>query len=390
MKKPHLYFYTDPYCTELETNIVHHVTEGDRLWVALEQTIIYPGGGGQAMDQAQINGIAVRDAKYAGNRLLYAVDASSSLAVWNPVTVRIDANVRMYNMQQHSGQHLMSAVFADGGYSTVSAHLGENYTAIEVDGGTPSSKELADFEMACNAYIRSALTIQTYFKDAKDAAKLPLRKPVKKGLQEVRIVQIDKLDYSACAGTHVATTAGIGLIKIIGIEKIRGRVRVIAKIGHAAMTYFHQLQNTVHSLGKMLDSPPRSIAEAVQKNLDEKNRLFKENKKLRKNMAQNRAAVLQAENPDGIISGIIDETDDAPEICRALIQSSGRPVFLLTGSRFFFAKPRGSDFDLVAFMQSKGPGFGMRGGGPPEFVQGVYKNGNAEKLLRAIRDAWKK
>ena len=376
-------YYQDPYCIELETMVSHHVLENDFLWVSLEKSIIYPGGGGQARDKAFINGAEVRAVKKAGSNVMYAVDSTLKLAIWNPVKLQIDKAFRLYNMQQHSGQHLMSAVFDDKGYKTVSAHLGEEYTAIEVSSGTPSQTELMSLEQRCNDLIRSALPIKSYFVDKVAARKLPLRKPAG-DLKQIRIVQIGTVDYSACAGTHVSNSAEIGLIKIIGMENIRGHVRIKAKIGRAAMEYIAQLQQSVSALQHILDVPADVMPTIIQKHLDEKSALHKENKKLQLALAAAQAAKLNADHPEGIIAAEINDPKQARQISSLLSQTYRRDAFLLAENRFFFSRATGSDFDFGTFMKSMGADFGMRGGGPEDFVQGVFDIKSAKTLLQAL------
>ncbi len=380
-----LRYYQDPYCSAFETMVSHHVLENDFLWVSLEESIIYPGGGGQAMDKAFINGAEVQAIKKAGSNVMYAVDSTLKLAIWNPVKIQINRAFRLYNMQQHSGQHLMSAVFDDKGYKTVSAHLGEEYTAIEVSGGTPTQTELISLEDRCNDLIRSTLPIKTYFVDKKEARQLPLRKPAG-DLEQIRIVQIGMVDYSACAGTHVTNSAEIGLIKIIGMENIRGHVRIKAKIGRAAMDYIAQLQQSVSALQQILDVPAEVMPTIVQKQLDEKSALHKENKKLHLALAQEQAAKLNADHPGGIITAQINDPEQARQISSLLSQTHRRDALLLAENRFFFSRAVGSNFDFGTFMKSKGTDFSMRGGGPEDFVQGVFDSKSAKSLLQAISD----
>ncbi|NOX88728.1 MAG: alanyl-tRNA editing protein, partial [Calditrichaeota bacterium] len=234
-------YYQNPYTQKLLAKVIEQREKNNERWLLLDQTVFYPGGGGQPPDRGTIDGKRVLDIREKDGNIWHRVEAPENS--WEPdsiVELKLDWRHRYYQMQQHTGQHLLSAVLDKFDLPTVSVHLGDEHTLIEVDGPVPETARLKEIETEAQKIIARSLPVKIHLVTKEDAEKYSLRRPPK-DFTNLRIVEIDGFDYSACGGIHVSSTAEVGLVKIIGCEKIRGHARVKVLLGQRAFHYFDEL-----------------------------------------------------------------------------------------------------------------------------------------------------
>lgn len=243
----HRSYYTDSYTTQFDATLLAVSEHEGRPALLLDQSYFYPTSGGQAHDLGIINQWPVVDVVVGEDGQVYHIlaalpeDLSAEGALPKAVQGTINWSRRYEHMQQHSGQHLLSQLFYRLlGMETVSVHFGEDESTLDLDAATVTPEQLAQVEQAANDMIYSALPIRSYFVNEAELARVPLRRPPKvKG--EIRIVEIQETDYSACGGTHVRTTAEIGPIKLVRQERRRGQTRVTFLCGKRALAdYIHK------------------------------------------------------------------------------------------------------------------------------------------------------
>jgi alanyl-tRNA synthetase len=212
-------YYADSYLRSFRAQVVE--VAGDGLTVYLDRTAFYPASGGQPCDTGSIAGRAVLDVVDQGERIAHRLSAPVAAGV---ADCAIDWERRFDHMQQHSGQHLLSAVFA-GAFAlrTASFHLGADSATIDLEGGPVDPPSVREAERRANAVVFENRPLTVEFEDA--AAASGLRKPSERE-GTLRIVSIAGLDRSACGGTHVRSTGEIGPILIRKIEKVRETTRV--------------------------------------------------------------------------------------------------------------------------------------------------------------------
>jgi len=212
-------YYADSYLRSFRAQVVEVAADG--LTAYLDRTAFYPASGGQPADAGSIAGRAVVDVVDEGERIGHRVSAPLTAG---EADCAIDWPRRFDHMQQHSGQHLLSAVFAElFALHTVSFHLGADYATIDLEGGAVEPRTVLEAERRANAVVFENRPLAVEFEDA--AAASGLRKP--SGRQgTLRIVSIAGLDRSACGGTHVRATGEIGPILIRKLEKVRETTRV--------------------------------------------------------------------------------------------------------------------------------------------------------------------
>jgi alanyl-tRNA synthetase len=212
-------YYADSYLRSFRAQVVEVAADG--LTAYLDHTAFYPASGGQPADTGSIAGRPVIDVIDEGERIAHRLGASVAAG---DADCAIDWPRRFDHMQQHSGQHLLSAVFEElFGLHTVSFHLGADTATIDLEGGSVEPRMVVEAERRANAVVFENRALSVEFEDA--AAASGLRKPSDRE-GTLRIVGIADLDRSACGGTHVRATGEIGPILIRRLEKVRETTRV--------------------------------------------------------------------------------------------------------------------------------------------------------------------
>ncbi len=213
-------YYTDAYLRDFDARVVDRANDGRTLY--LDRTAFYPTSGGQPFDTGTLAGIAVTDVVDEDDRIAHVLAAPAPAA--DSVHGAIDWTRRFDHMQQHTGQHLLSAIFADRfELETVSVHFGAESSTLDLDTESLPQKTLLAAEQHANAAITEPRAVTVSFEIA--ATVTALRKPPPRE-GELRVVTIDALDRSACGGTHVHSTAEIGAILLRGTERVRKSTRV--------------------------------------------------------------------------------------------------------------------------------------------------------------------
>ncbi len=212
-------YYTDSYLTGFQGTVLESAEGGRRVY--LDRTAFYPTSGGQPFDTGTLGGIRVVDVLDEEDRIAHLLEAP--LAV-GPVTGEVDWTRRFDHMQQHTGQHLLSAVIAElFGFETVSVHFGPEIATLDLDAVALSVDEVRRAELRANAVVTENRPVTVAFEDASTAT--GLRKASAR-TGEIRIVTIAGLDRSACGGTHVRTTGEVGPILLRRVERVKKLVRL--------------------------------------------------------------------------------------------------------------------------------------------------------------------
>jgi alanyl-tRNA synthetase len=249
-------YYTDSYAHAFDARITELADGGTRVY--LDRTAFYPTSGGQPFDLGSLGGAPVVDVVDEGERVAHLLATPiAGPAVGDTVHGDVDWQRRFDHMQQHTGQHLLSAVFADlFGYETVSVHFGTDRSSLDLDVGGIDAKRLGRAEQRANEIVWQNRLVSVSFEDATSASGLR-KPPPREGT--IRIVTIDALDRSACGGTHVRATGEIGAITLRGVERVRKQARVEFLCGQRAI---HQARADYEAISTIAQSVKASIAEA--------------------------------------------------------------------------------------------------------------------------------
>jgi alanyl-tRNA synthetase len=249
-------YYTTPYLSKWESSVEDVIEKDNKYYVVLYKTAFYPEGGGQPSDFGTIDGVKLLGLTEENGVIYHILPAAPE---GSTVYCELDFNRRFDLMQQHSGQHLLSAVFYN--YykgKTSSFHLGEDYISIDISLSDVSSELIKEVEEKANQYIYKNLEVKTFIITPEEIDKYPLRKlpPTK---EDIRIVEIQDVDFSPCCGTHVTRTGEIGIIKIIKHEKYKGITRIYFKCGNRALQDFQAKNDIILSLSKQFSASENEI-----------------------------------------------------------------------------------------------------------------------------------
>ena len=252
-------YYDDSYLRQFTARALE--CDGSRVY--LDRTAFYPTSGGQPFDLGSIAGVAVREVVDEGDRIAHLL--ASPLAA-GPVDCVLDWGRRFDHMQQHTGQHLLSAVFEEMFHRrTVSFHLGAESSTIDLEGGAVDARAAAAAEGRANEIVCENRPVSIGYQRAEEAE--ALRKPSERE-GTLRIVSIERLDRSACGGTHVRTTGEIGAVLIRKLEKVRQTVRVEFLCGgratRRARADYDALNRVAQLFSSSLDEAPAMVAAQLE------------------------------------------------------------------------------------------------------------------------------
>jgi alanyl-tRNA synthetase len=366
-------YYTDPYRSEFTANVVDRSEDGTRVY--LDETAFYPTSGGQLHDTGTLGGIPVVDVIDEDDRVAHVLSAPLPPAS-APVAGVIDWKRRFDHMQQHTGQHLLSAVFEDlFGHKTLSVHFGPDYSTLDLDAEFLSRDRMMAAEERANALVAEALPVRVTFEDAATAA--GLRKQSDRA-GTLRIVSIDALDRSACGGTHVRSTAEIGAVLLRSAERVRSATRVEFVCGVRAVRRarkdFESLTRIATSLSAALDDVASLVA-AQSERLKESDNA---RKKLEKELSSFRARELyDRATPDanGVRTIVIRDAATMDEL-RTLAQGAFEfqkvvvVGVLRSPPSVLLAASEDSGLDAGKILRERLAAAGGRGGGSPRMAQG--------------------
>lgn len=297
-------YYSNPYLKNWKTTIKQAIEKDSFYLVTLEETAFYPEGGGQPADMGTINGIEVLDVLEENNEVFHKL---ASLPSTKHVECEINWERRFDHMQQHSGQHLLSAVCVElYDAHTVSFHLGAESVTIDLAVPTLTDEQLFQIEQKVNQYIYQNLEIHTYFVSKDQLDDLPIRK-IPLVTENIRIVQMGEIDYNACCGTHVDKIGELGLLKLIKIEKQKGNTRLYFKTGMRALYDYEKAHHVISALSNMYSCHRDNIIDKATKMEEENKQYIKEIESLKNEILSFKAAALVKEHSQIVIVDIFDQ-----------------------------------------------------------------------------------
>jgi alanyl-tRNA synthetase len=379
-------YYQDCYLRQFTARVMETADEGRRVY--LDRTAFYPTSGGQPFDLGSLSGVTVREVIDEEDRIAHVLDAPLAAAEVQGI---VDWDRRYDHMQQHSGQHLLSAVLEElFKIRTVSFHLGSEVSTIDVDAPALTAGQLERAEDRCAEIVAEARPIQITFEDA--SADLELRKASTRA-GTLRIVTIEGADRSACGGTHVRTAAEIGMVLTGKTEKIRGTTRVEFVCGTRALRRARADNRLVASIGRALSVPPEQTPDLIA-GMIEKNKLLEKNgNRLAAELARREGRELYAAAvPDAAGLRTLVQRGSIDDAMRARAQAfvaGEKSVFLAICDQppsLLLAASTDSGIHAGDRMKAAVTASGGRGGGNQQLGQGSVPDSaalaQAEALLR--------
>jgi alanyl-tRNA synthetase len=395
----HRLYYTDPYLQAFDATVERVDSTPDRLVVTLDRTAFYPTSGGQPFDTGQLGGFRVADVIDQDDGTIAHVvtpGATATLAMESGAVVHgvIDWARRFDHMQQHTGQHVLSAAI-DKLFQvrTVSFHLGAEASTIDL-ARELSASDIAAAETEANRVVWEDRPVHIRFADAEEAARLPLRKePVRTGT--LRLIDVEGFDLSACGGTHVARTGAIGVIAVAAWERFKGGQRIEFLCGGRALERFRAARDTVAASVRLLSVLPGELPAAIQRMQaearDQKRAVVGLQEELARFRAEDLAAAGELFAAGRLVLRAIDaDANGLKSLAAAVAARPGQVVVLASAARpALVVAARSADIGAVSAQQivaALTARFGGRGGGKPELAQAGGLDAPPEAILAAARE----
>lgn len=384
-------YYTDPYLAEFDAHVLRVEDHDGRPAAVLDRTAFYPASGGQPFDTGSLGEtpvVAVMDRD--DGTIVHVLERPIGTG---PVRGAIDWRRRFEHMQQHTGQHVLSAAFDRlAGARTESFHLGTTSSTIDLN-RTISAADIDRAEDEANRIVWEDRPVAIRFVDAGEAARLPLRKePARTGT--LRIIDIQGFDVSACGGTHVARTGAIGSIVVRSTEKFRGGTRVEFLCGVRALRGYRELRGAADGSIRLLSVLPSELPAGIERLQAEGKETKRQIKDLQGRLASFEAAALaaRAESIGGnsVVVAALDGFDQqALKTIAAAIAARPRHVAALFGvsapSAVVIARAPDVPLDSGALLKKLIERFGGKGGGRPDLAQGGGLQGAADEIVAFFR-----
>lgn len=398
MKTERLY-NDDPYLTEFRAKILETLPYEDKFAMVLDRTAFYPEGGGQPYDTGYLDDSKVLQVIENNGEILHIVDRQAQA---KEVRGLVNWTRRFDLMQQHTGQHILSACFEKllkG--STDSFHLGKDISSIEININSFSPNDAENIEGMANDIIYGNLPVTASIVTNEELLLLPLRK-MPKVTENIRIVEIKEVDFSPCGGTHVKATGEVGIIKIKNWEKCKGGIRFTFVCGGRALKDYSLDNSIIKTLVDKLSVKDSDIIEAVNKVMldlrQAEKQLSSATQELIHLEAENIIKKCPIQNGIRLVNKIFDNRsiNDAKLLAQFLTQTPSTIAFLACRNetaQVIFSRSEDVNIDINAIFKAVLPIIDGKGGGNSRTAQGggskadsleVFMN-NAENMLKNIK-----
>ncbi len=421
----HRLYYDNSELQEFESvveEVIPPATGQDRRGLILRETAFYPTSGGQVHDtgwlivdphdRVQVMEVAERD----DGRVVHYLEAPvDRLVAGATVHGSIDVERRRDHMQQHSGQHVLSAAFVElYEMPTVSFHMGEDYCSIDLATTALSAEQIEAAEMRANQIVLENRAVLVRYVSMEEAEKLGLRKLPPAERDQLRLIEIADFDRSACGGTHVSATGQIGCILLRKTEKVRQGTRVEFVCGSRGVRAARRDYGALSEAAALFSAQLGDVPGQIRKTLDDGRLLRKQRDEALEQLAEAMAAEAIGSSGDRIIgsSGVHVVPADAPtggsatterrivvrtfsdrdigfvKLFAQKVTRAGVPAIALVASAanppgLVFAQSAGGAADMGALLKQVLTAVGGRGGGSRDFAQGgVPPGSDVEQLLR--------
>lgn len=365
-------YFDNPYQVEFRAKVLEKGIFEHKPSLILDQTCFYPESGGQPSDKGTINSVRVFNVLEEGEQIVHLLEEDIEA---EEVRGKIDWETRFDYMQQHTGQHILSQSFYElFGAETLSFHLGEDLSTVEIDIRKVIEDDVGKVESRANEIVFQNREIKKYFISEERIGDVPLRKPPqKKGT--IRVVEVADFDYSACGGTHCRRAGEVGIIKIIKWERIRNNIRFEFVCGKRALKDYTLKNRVLNKIATHLTVHEREVISSVENALSDIKSQKKKIKKMQERIALFEAREIIRKTKEKIIKDILRER--TPEEVRFLalnIIKSGDFVVLFGAVRekrahMVLACSESLNLDMRELVPLVSPLIEGRGGGSSSLVE---------------------
>jgi alanyl-tRNA synthetase len=371
--------------------------EAGNTYIVLEETAFYPTGGGQPHDLGTINNQEVVSVEEIEGEIRHYINGPLK-DITGKVRGEIDWNRRFDHMQQHAGQHILSAAFESlFGYKTVSFHLGKEVLTIDLDTEDLTEKEAEAAEELANRIILENRTIETKWVTEEELSQYKLRKQLSV-TDNIRLVIIPDYDYNGCGGIHPSDTAQVRAIKILDWEKQKKKIRLQFVCGERILDQLHHKQKVLHELTKILNAPEREMVPSALRLIEtgkEQDRKLEVVKEVLLNYEAKELLEANKGNDAPIIGMVYQDrsVQELQKIARIIVSSNDKTTFIgiaENDNRLQVVGARGASIPLnmKTIIGNALPLINGKGGGNESFAQG---GGEAilsgEQLLKYLEES---
>jgi alanyl-tRNA synthetase len=397
-------YYHDSFFYDFDAYVVEAFESNGRYAIVLDRTAFYPTSGGQVHDLGILTAVGkqipvTEVADDEDGRILHF--ASALLVAGTQVHGSIDAARRLDHVQQHSGQHVLSAAFIRlFNMPTVSFHMGEESCTIDLETAGLSAAQAQKTEYLANEVIAEDRPVSIRFVPLEEARQLGLRKLPPKQTGDLRLIDITDFDLTACGGTHVRATGQIGSILLRKIEKVKPGVRVEFVCGLRAVNTARRDYSTLTEAAALYSSHIYDVPQQVRKSLEETKAAGKAQHKLLEELAELYAERLLAQGAGSpqIITEFFPDRDAVfikllaqkltagkSSLIALLASGAGQPTLV-------FAQTPGQKSNMGQLMKDAMTQLGGRGGGSADMAQGGLPAGSADvdKLTSLLQETARK
>lgn len=393
-------YYHDSFLCEFDARVAESLQIEGHHVIVLDRTAFYPTSGGQVHDVGKLlfEGREVPVTEVADDeqgRVLHYV--AEPIALDTAIHGLIDKSRRLDHVQQHTGQHVLSAAFIElFNMPTVSFHMGAETCTIDLETASLSPAQAEQAEHLANQIITEDRPVTVRFVPLEEARQLGLRKLPPKQTDNLRLIDIQNFDLCACGGTHVRSTGQIGCILLRKTEKVKQGVRVEFVCGHRAVALARKDYATLTESAALFSAHMHELPQQIKKALDDAKTTGKVQHKLLEEIA-----ALEAER-------LLARSSGSPKIVRAVFQDRDAVFIKLLAQKLTASQP-----DVIALLASllpqptlvfaQSPGrksnmgqllkealsqLGGRGGGSADMAQGGFPPGatDSQQLAQLLQE----
>ena len=382
-------YYHDSYLREFRARVTD--ASPDRRTVYLDRTAFYPTSGGQPFDTGTLGDAGVTEVIDEDDRIAHVLRTPLRD---EEVSGTVDWRRRFDHMQQHTGQHLLSAVLLELiDAPTVSFHLGAGSNTIDIGVSSLDLAQARAAEDRANAIVFENRPVTVSFQHSSED--LGLRKPTGRAGM-VRIVAIQDLDRSACGGTHVRSTGEIGPILLRRFDRMRGNVRLEFLCGARAVTRARADYEALAAIARSFSAPPDDAPALVAAQIEKLQDAGKTQRRLLTELAQLRGRQLHAETPPGAgaLRRVVRRVPSIADEVRVEAQSytaGGKAIYISAAGQppsILLAASPDSGVNAGELLKSVLAKVGGRGGGNAALAQGSLPSAEAlESVLAQLAAA---
>ena len=390
-------YYHDSYTTTFTAEVVEQWEVEGKTAVILTHSYFYPTSGGQPHDTGTLNGSSVVDVfiRKEDEAIVHLLAAPIDGLTANG---QINWPRRFDHMQQHSGQHILSQAFIQiANAPTVGFHLSDDSVTIDLDQENVTDDQIRAAEQLANDIVWQDRPIHVREVSLEEAQQLALRKlpPIESG--KIRLVDIEDFDLTACGGTHVARTGGVGIIKIVKLERRRQKLRVEFRCGGRALADYQAKNSVTLDLGNELTTSLDDLLPAVLRlrdQLKEANRQIKQQETaLMALQAQQLLAAAERVNGTAVITHVLEPNANLAVLANQLLEGGETAVFLLGSggerSQLLFCRTPDAPGHMGQLIKQALAQLGGKGGGRPDRAQGGGVSATSEEVAHVLAAAKK-